>query len=202
MSVTLAIEVSASPGSVAVGVDGEIQWQSAFATGPARGGELFGALAAAAAEAERFDEIRIGVGPGSYAGIRMALAAATGWSLASGARLFAVPSVCALDRDEPHWCVIGDARRGVFYFSAVVARRCVSGPRLADATEIAALLAAHDGWPVFASGPLPAFPESALAQATAARLLSVPASGAEWPLEPIYLREPYITQPRKVAGRT
>src|SRR3977135_2227245 len=52
--------------------------------------------------------IVVGLGPGSYAGIRIAISAAIGLAQARGARLVGLPSNCAFEGDE--YCVIGDAR--------------------------------------------------------------------------------------------
>lgn len=195
MSSQLAIEISGSPGSLAISRGGVPVWSVDFPTGPTQGGELFRALAEARRQAGKFERIVVGVGPGSYAGIRMAIAAATGLALADGAELVAVPSVCAFDSPAPRWCAIGDARRGAFYFSAVADRRCVAGPRLADAKELGELLAFRAGWACLSTEALPGF-STELARALASHLLFLPDESEKRPLEPIYLREPYITRPK------
>jgi len=61
--------------------------------------------------AERPDRIVVGTGPGSFAGIRSALAFAQGYALGSGCEVLGLPSACAL-ADEGKVAVVGDARRG------------------------------------------------------------------------------------------
>src|SRR5213596_1246710 len=46
------------------------------------------------------DTIIVGLGPGSYAGTRIAISAAIGLQTASQARLVGFPSICAMECDE------------------------------------------------------------------------------------------------------
>ena len=62
------------------------------------------------------ETIIVGLGPGSYAGTRIAISAAIGLQLSSGARLIGFPSVCAIECDADEYCAIGDARRKSFFF--------------------------------------------------------------------------------------
>ncbi len=196
-AVTLAIDTSGQIGGVALGsADGAVTWQQEFATGPRAGGGLFVALEQALAVGPRPGRIVVGVGPGSYAGVRMAIAAATGLGLALGLEPIAVPSVCAFDVEAPCFHAIGDARRGAFYYTGLQGGRCVLGPEICDEAALRERLAGHPEWPVFSVEPLPGFPEARRARARAARLLTVPAEPAIRALEPIYLREPHITKPR------
>ena len=82
----------------------------------------------------RPEVIVVGLGPGSYAGVRIAIATAVGLKAAWGARLLGLPSVCALDHVE--YVAVGDARRNSFFFAHVIRGRCVEGPTLATAEEI------------------------------------------------------------------
>src|SRR5207248_3072940 len=43
--------------------------------------------------------IVVGLGPGSYAGTRIAISAALGLQLSSGARLLGYPSICSMDSE-------------------------------------------------------------------------------------------------------
>lgn len=70
--------------------------------------------------AERPDRIVVGTGPGSFAGIRSALAFAQGYAIGSGCEVLGLPSACALAAqiiserggEEVELAVVGDARRG------------------------------------------------------------------------------------------
>ena len=60
---------------------------------------------------EKPERIVVGTGPGSFAGIRSALAFAQGYALGSGCEVLGLPSACAL-ADDGKVAVVGDARRG------------------------------------------------------------------------------------------
>ena len=60
---------------------------------------------------EGVERIVVGTGPGSFAGIRSALAFAQGYALATHCEVLGLPSACAL-AGEGRIAVIGDARQG------------------------------------------------------------------------------------------
>lgn len=64
------------------------------------------------------DRIVVGIGPGSFAGIRSALAFAKGYAVGRDCEVTGLPSACALvgpeDLDRP-LAVVGDARQGKFW---------------------------------------------------------------------------------------
>jgi tRNA threonylcarbamoyladenosine biosynthesis protein TsaB len=194
---TLAIDLSGPGGGVALGcAGGEIVWERDFATGPTAGGELFVALERCLAAGPSPERLVVGVGPGSYAGVRMAIAAATGLGLALEVEVIALPSVCAYDVDGPGFHAVGDARRGAFYYTEVQGGSCRRGPEICDLDEVHDRIATRPDWPVFSVEPLPDFPLAQRTAAKAARLLTAPAETTPRPLEPIYLREPHITSAR------
>src|SRR5689334_15695890 len=55
-----------------------------------------GAMRATGLEREQIECIAVGLGPGSYTGIRAAISLAQGWQLAAGVRLVGVSSVDAI----------------------------------------------------------------------------------------------------------
>lgn len=63
------------------------------------------------------DRIVVGTGPGSFAGIRAALAFAQGYAIGSGCDVLGLPSPCACAAAEGPSAVIGDARRGMFWIA-------------------------------------------------------------------------------------
>ena len=65
---------------------------------------------------EGVERIVVGTGPGSFAGIRSALAFAQGYSIGSGCEVLGMPSACAL-ADGGRLAAIGDARRGKFWIA-------------------------------------------------------------------------------------
>ena len=75
-------------------------------TGECRDGEWVEAL-----DLEGVERIVVGTGPGSFAGIRSALAFAQGYALATNCEVLGLPSACAL-AGEGRIAVVGDARQG------------------------------------------------------------------------------------------
>jgi tRNA threonylcarbamoyladenosine biosynthesis protein TsaB len=141
--------------------------------------------------------IVVGLGPGSYAGIRIAISAAIGLQKATSARLVGLPSICAFEAEE--YCVIGDARRNSFFFAHVRANDLLEGPTLFSEAELEAKLD-KPKMSIFCSEPLPQFVRGVV-RYPSARILAELAqdpnrSFALPPLEPMYLREPHITVPR------
>ena len=61
--------------------------------------------------------IVVGTGPGSFAGIRSALAFAQGFALGRPCEVLGLPSACALVEDEGPLAVVGDARRGKYWIA-------------------------------------------------------------------------------------
>jgi tRNA threonylcarbamoyladenosine biosynthesis protein TsaB len=144
------------------------------------------------------DTIVVGQGPGSYAGIRIAISAAIGLQLCCEAHLIGYPSICAMESDAEEYCVVGDARRESFFFGRVVRNELVDGPVLYSATTLEAKLESLGAMiAVFSSELLPQFGRVTTCYPTAlvlARLAQEPRVGfSSPPLEPIYLREPHIT---------
>ena len=196
----IAIDTSTTHGSVALLVDGELRLEETFTADRTTSSALFAVLERAVALAPRVDQVAVGLGPGSYAGVRIAIAAALGLDIGVGAQLAGLPSVVALAVDAVGYVAIGDARRETFYFTRVEDGGCVEGPLLASESELRERLAAHAPLPVFTSAALAAFPAAQIAVPSAARLARLAGAGrgitATGDLEPIYLREPHITLPK------
>lgn len=151
----------------------------------------------------RLEGMIVGLGPGSYSGVRQAIAAATGLAAATGAWLRGAPSVLALSPGPEAFHAVGDARRGAFYYTAVKDGRCLAGPELlADASALEQRIAALPAWPVrvlesvLPGGVLPGA-EVSLPWAEVF-LWSPPSERRSPPLEPIYLRPVSITLPNVV----
>jgi tRNA threonylcarbamoyladenosine biosynthesis protein TsaB len=148
------------------------------------------------------DKIIVGLGPGSYAGVRIAISAAIGLQATSTAQLVGFPSICAIGCGAEEYGVIGDARRQSFFFARVRVNELIEGPDLFAENELRDKLnKLGTGMSIFASEKLPQF-ERALVRYPSAELLarlgldsnrrfSLP------PLEPIYLRGPHVTLPKK-----
>ena len=197
--ITLAIDTSTPRGSVAVFAYGEIVFDESFTADRSHSATLFACLERARGCTHHIHQVAIGLGPGSYAGIRIAIAAALGFDLAMGAKLVGLPSVVAFDSDAHEYLAIGDARRETFYFTRVIDRVCVDGPQLVTQRELRELLETFPTQPCFTGTPLADFPSAQVLPPSAIVLARLAAEGrsivATGDLEPIYLREPHITMP-------
>lgn len=146
--ILVALECSSDDRSVAVARDERILATETLSLG--QGTPLLGmidrVLNAAGIPRTDVSGIVVGLGPGSYTGIRSALAVAQGWSLATGAFVRGLDSASACGQrswSEGHrgeaWILI-DAQRGEFYMSQVllddVRATTLSPLRLATRTEI------------------------------------------------------------------
>jgi tRNA threonylcarbamoyladenosine biosynthesis protein TsaB len=193
----LALELSSGRGSVAWSDATSDTITAEFANDRKHSGLFFEQLARSRGELPNPDRIAVGLGPGSYAGTRIAIAAAIGLSAATGAPLVGISSLRVMAVDAAEYIVVGDARRRSFYFARVQQRRSVEGPLLCDEAEMRDRIGATP-LPVFSTEPLPDFPDVTIAYPSAQLLVQIaldePLSDA--PLEPMYLRDPHITQPR------
>jgi tRNA threonylcarbamoyladenosine biosynthesis protein TsaB len=194
----LAFEFSSARRSVALARDGSVLAEAAE-TGGYRVTNAFGLAEKVLADAkilrEEVEVIAVGIGPGSYTGIRAAIAIAQGWQLARVVKLLGISSAECLAAQAQAEKLLGrvnvviDAQRGEFYLStweiSVAAREEISPLKIVPAAEIEALKSARE----ICIGPEMEkflFPGAAsLAQLASLRTDFV----AGEKLEPIYLRE-------------
>ena len=196
----LAIEISSPEGSVAVAVNKDVVATRRFACERGRGAEVFAALAAMRESWKDAAIVAVGIGPGSYNGLRVACAIATSLQMADRTEVRLSPSPCLLPADEPHFFVCGDARGGRAYRAEVRGRRLCGEIALLPYAEAA--LAADGDIPVFRVGTFPGgehLPASYPDAAVLALLAQGLPAAETGPIEPIYLKPPHITLPRKVA---
>lgn len=200
----LSLECSTARAGVAVWEDGKIRFAKEFESPRGRGGILFAVAAEAIAIVGRPDRLVVGLGPGSYNGLRAAIALAQGLAIGGASQadepipLAGVLSPLALDKGERDYVFVGDARGGAIHFTRVQNGAAIDGPRLV----------AREDWPgMRADLPCPVYSadgiegtEAAFPSASriAERGLEMESHGGE--IEPVYLKPPHITIPR--AGRT
>jgi tRNA threonylcarbamoyladenosine biosynthesis protein TsaB len=107
------------------------------------------ALTTAGITAQDLDIVAATVGPGSFTGVRIAIAAARGLALVTHARLFGTDSLTVMARaalmerlaPAGPFAVAVDARRGMLYFAVYDARGGkIEGPLLTAPDEAATLL--------------------------------------------------------------
>ena len=207
----LAIETSTPDAGLAVfdTARGEVVWQREFTSDRAHNAAIFAPLDEAL-ESYAVDAVVVGTGPGSYSGVRVGIAVANGVSLARGVPCFGLPSLAALPAEEGagDYRVIGDARRGEFFIVEVCGRELQGDAQMMTAEDLAKRL--EDG-----EGGLRIYTmeESVVGRFDGAELLR-PSAGelarlaaglsekqrgdlAELALEPVYLRAPHITMPKR-----
>lgn len=193
----LALELSSGQGSIAWLEPDQEPFVRTFANDRKHSGLFFENLQLWSRQFGSPDLIVAGLGPGSYAGVRIAIATAIGLSAAPGTKLIGIPSICAMDAVVPEYCVIGDARRTSFFFGRVRDGRLMEGPDLHSRVELEMKIRGLRV-PLYVSEPLGQFSAAALAYPSARRLAELARDQFEEipdsrSLEPIYLREPHIT---------
>jgi tRNA threonylcarbamoyladenosine biosynthesis protein TsaB len=195
----LAIEMSTGEGSLALVSGGTVEVAERFEAVRGQGSRLFPALAEIARTNTRIDVLLVGLGPGSYAGLRAAIAAAMGFGRAGGIPLAGLPSVFGVRGDRFRY--LGDARRGALHHAVLEAGRLVEGPGLLDPGAARARVDADPALPLFGPAALPGFPGLEVripdaVQLAEAALRIGPGGWVPPPLEPLYLREASVTPPR------
>jgi tRNA threonylcarbamoyl adenosine modification protein YeaZ len=189
----LAIDTSASVGSIALGNDKVIVQAIEF-KGPQRhSAALFPALTRLGIPRLKLRRIIVGIGPGSFSGIRVSLAAAQGIALAQGVPVVGICSaysVAAQHKEVTRLGVFADAKRREAFctiFSRGELERETYLIPMAEIEEHASKFTL-----AVSAEPLPGIPTRTYPRAR--DLLALPDSLSGWvtqqPLEPIYLREP------------
>jgi tRNA threonylcarbamoyladenosine biosynthesis protein TsaB len=202
----LALEFSSSQRSVAVQADPHLPVVELIDHTPGRNMQPFAlieaALQKAGLEREAITTIVVGLGPGSYSGIRVALALAQGWQLATGVKLIGVSSAASIAAQAVaagvtgKFSVVIDAQRGEFYRAGYANQNGIAQ----ELTPLE-LVSAATGHSLEATGELLIGPDmlrwfsaSQIVFPTATQLLQLAQTDAgitkDGTLEPIYLREP------------
>jgi len=87
---------------------------------------------------EGVERIVVGTGPGSFAGIRSALAFAQGYALGAKCEVLGLPSACALAAEGKKIAVVGDARQGKVWIALFDGYRLEKDVFQVEAKELAA----------------------------------------------------------------
>lgn len=111
---TLFIDRSTDKGSLALVKDGVVVASAELNSVGINSGAWVSEVRAFLADA-LLDGIVVGTGPGSFAGIRAALAFAQGYAIGSACTVKGLPSPCAFAPTEGPLAVVGDARRGKYW---------------------------------------------------------------------------------------
>jgi tRNA threonylcarbamoyl adenosine modification protein YeaZ len=198
----LGVEFSAPERSVALRRDGVLaEATEAGGRSSAVLGMIEKVLAETGAARGEIDTVVVGLGPGSYTGIRAAIALAQGWQLANGVKLLGIGSVEAIvaraqaEHLTGRVSVVIDAQRNEFYlathdltaagWTAVEPLQIVTLPQVQARADGGHLLVGPEitRW----------FPHGRVIQPTAATLTELARGRTDFVtgdrLEPIYLRE-------------
>ncbi len=196
----LALENSTAHGSVALldGTADPIVFD--YQNDRKHSGAFFRSLQLLSDRFRDVESIVVGLGPGSYAGVRIAIATAIGLQEGIDAQLFGLPSICAIDPSPEEYRVVGDARRNSFFFARIRRNEIVEGIDLFSEAELRDRLENADREiPLYSSETLLQFPQTVVRYPSALLLAKLVQRGvvhaSEIPLQPIYLREPHITIP-------
>jgi len=196
----LALDTSTPTGSIAL-LDGDrVLPEESFESDRSHNAALFGPLRRALKHTgdTPVDALLSGIGPGSYTGVRIGLAAAHGLAFTRGWKHAGWTSFAALS-DAPRFYVTGDARRRDAFLATVEKGRLTALPEIFPMAELTARLAPLNA-PVFTTDPAPPVVGVRSARPSAARLarawVALGAPVEDTPVTPIYLRAPSITTPR------
>jgi tRNA threonylcarbamoyl adenosine modification protein YeaZ len=196
---SVAIVQAGSNASSVSAASSEVVETGARSTGPL--GLIEEALRAAQLDRAQIECLAIGLGPGSYTGIRSAIALAQGWQLARDVKLLGVSSAecLAAQAQADGICgrvhVVINAQRNEFYLASYdlsgLARREIEPLRLATLLE--AHIRAESGGVLISPDAADCFPSSRVVLPRAATLGRLALGRTDFipgeTLEPIYLRE-------------
>lgn len=193
----LAIEISSGTASIAVADEGRLIEIRRFDAPRGRGAEVFSLLEAMRPAWTGLGRLAVGIGPGSYNGLRVACALAGSFQMALGIEVVTSPSCCLLDVAPVDYLAAGDARGGRIWWAEVRRRRLTQEIALLTPEDFRQRAASAD-LPLYRIGPIregealpPAAPDAGILATLA----------ADWPpahpahLEPLYLKPPHITVP-------
>ena len=180
-------------------VSGQRVIREVFVDAPrGRGGALFSALESILGETAGISRVIVGIGPGSYNGIRSAIAVAWGISTAREIPLVGISSLLGLD--EGSYCAVGDARRGQYYFARVSGGKFVAEPDLLQKSQLVAAVRQPPVLPIVAPTPIEFLEGVILRTPSAAKLARLAADWEPNCPQPHYLKAAHITAPKGAIG--
>ena len=195
----LALDASTQRGSVALIRDRQAVLEYFLETPRGRGGALFTALEEILHNQPEIRRVVVGVGPGSYNGIRSAIAVAWGLATARAIPLVGISSI--LGYDTARYYAVGDARRGQYFCARVEESHFTSGPDLLTREELEDALRKSD-LPIYSPAPIDFVPEIIIRSPSAVILGILGASLEPKHPQPLYLKAAHITSPTSGINRS
>ncbi|MCX6957194.1 MAG: tRNA (adenosine(37)-N6)-threonylcarbamoyltransferase complex dimerization subunit type 1 TsaB [Verrucomicrobiae bacterium] len=145
------------------------------------------------------DRLVVGLGPGSYNGLRSSIAAGQGIASACNIELIGLPSILGLEAGATECWVVGDARGGQYWVAALSHHQLLEEPFLLAPADLPHHLKRYPHFPLIASQELPLLLASinVTIQTPNATILARLGKDAtpSASLEPLYLKPPHITMP-------
>ncbi len=208
----LVIETSSPSASLCVSRSGELLFSTSWETQRNHDAHLFPALERAlrCLPNESLDLVLVGAGPGSYGGVRVALAAAEGIALVHEARVAAVSSWLGLPLPPGPCTVVSDAKRGGWAVASFLEGRMTGPLAILAQSELADRLRRAEGERLSVESAerlqqLGVVVDRPGVHATAEALLLAWSRLDEQerqailaaPAAPVYVRPPHITQAKR-----
>lgn len=200
----LAIECSQPSASLSLSAGGEIKYSTTWETARNHDSFLFPALESALSllGSDKLDLVLVGAGPGSYGGVRVALAAAVGIATVKKSQVVAIGSWDSLATDGS--AIISDARRGgwtirypdgeISVLSTDELQQKIEQGLVVYSIEKNELLN-DKGISVAKSGLVPT--ATGLVESWLQLTPEQQTALADKPAEPIYVRPPHITEAKR-----
>lgn len=147
------------------------------------------------------DAVCVGLGPGSYNGLRASISAIRAMATALGIPLHAIPSPLALPGPDKGFWAAGDARGGHRWVACVKGEAMQVETTLIAPSDVSRHLGTRPGFPVLGSSPLEEIPSLRIAHPSALLLARLahrcdPVYLSPLTPEPLYLKPPHITAPK------
>ncbi len=210
----LAIETSVETGSVALLDHKEVREELEFFAGRKPSSGLWPALEGLFPRVSDLSAVVVGLGPGSYNGARIGIAAAQGIALVQNCPVIGLSSFEGVRLEGREAIAIGDARRGSYSIQVLAHQRPQGIPSLVSKNELIDTIqeAIRTDREVFCFENIQRFqlPEglqqhvirreskaSQLGRAYQERSATEKAILAEHVVEPRYLRDPHITSSKR-----
>jgi tRNA threonylcarbamoyladenosine biosynthesis protein TsaB len=193
--VILSLDASTERGSVALLHDRQIARELFPETPRGRGGALFNALEEFLRDAPTIQRVVVGVGPGSYNGVRSAIA--TAWGIATARKIPLVGISSVLGIDDGEYFAVGDARRQQYFLAHVRRGTFITEPRLLTREQLESELHKAPHLPILSSAPIEFLPAVIVRTPSAARLGALAANWAPNDPQPLYLKAAHITTPKR-----
>ncbi len=196
----LALDSSTSTASIAFLDDEKILFEYHHPQPRTNSSIFFEGLQLALHQCGKPDRLAVGLGPGSYNGLRASIAAAQGIGAAADIELVGLSSVVSLETKHDCW-VMGDARGGQYWLAALSSKQeLLEKPFLLSHDDLLQEVKKHPHFPIISSQALPDLASllNITIQAPNAAILAYLAKDIEPAnsVEPLYLKQPHITMSR------